>query len=92
MAHVPDTQLKAHVDEAARQIPLGSTYAHYKHPEQHYRIDGFCILEGTDDIGILYTALYGAGVTYCRPLGAFLEHVAHEGAFVRRFVPVQQAS
>jgi hypothetical protein len=88
MAHISEEELQAKLAEAAKLLEIGSIYAHYKHPEQHYEVVGFGIIEATDEVGVLYKWLYGGGFTFIRPLSSFLDHVEWEGHTVPRFTKV----
>lgn len=75
MAHIEESVLRARLDEASAEVPVGSRYAHYKNDSKSYLITGFAILEANDEVGVLYEAEYGERITYIRPLSSFLETV-----------------
>lgn len=58
-------------------------YRHYKGAE--YEVKGVATHSETGDELVVYTALYGEGGLWVRPLDMFLETVEHEGETRPRF-------
>jgi hypothetical protein len=80
--------LEAELAQAAKMVPMGSYYTHYKHPddEHQYKIVGYVVLEATDEVAILYQALYiKQQIVFCRALRIWQETVTWEGKTVPRF-------
>jgi hypothetical protein len=86
--HKPGLQLTNELHHAAENIPVGATYAHYKHPELHYRIVGHCVLEANNEAAVLYQAQYGSKITFARAVSVFMEHVDWNGESTPRFTRV----
>ena len=76
------------MEKAAQRVTAGSMYAHYKHPDQRYKVMGLVILEATDEPGVIYQAQYGNNISFVRPLASWLETVLHNGKHVARFTKV----
>lgn len=86
----PET-LEKELAEAAKIVPVGAFYVHYKHPddEHRYKVVGYVILEATDEVAVLYQALYiTQQVVFCRALRIWQETVEWEGKTVPRFTRV----
>lgn len=88
MAHKSLSELGEELCKAGEFVAIGGTYAHYKHPELHYKVTGLSVWEPTDEIVVLYEAQYGEHICFARPLEVWLETVEHEGATVPRFTKV----
>lgn len=87
--HKPEDQLLKEIAEARKHIKVGATYQHYKSPEKLYKIEGFTTLEATDELCVIYKALYGPGFTFVRPVSIWLENVEWQGQNVPRFTSVE---
>jgi hypothetical protein len=87
MAHKSTTELRQILAGAAAQVTIGALYAHYKHPDQYYRIADIVLIEATDEPGVVYEALYDDlnGVKFLRPISDFLAEVEMDGEKVKRF-------
>jgi hypothetical protein len=86
--HKSEEQLSRELAEAAKLVPVGSYYVHYKHPdwEHRYRVMGYAILEATDEVAILYQPMYMTGpIQFARAMHIWLETVEWEGKTVPRF-------
>jgi len=90
--HDSEIVLDKKLQTAAKQVPTGEIYAHYKHPELLYEILGHCMLEATDRPAVIYRAQYGKKITWARELGVFLETVEYEGKTVPRFTRIANES
>jgi len=88
MAHKSQAELRDSLEEAAAQVPVGDTYAHYKSPDQTYTVTGHVVMEATDTVGIIYQANYGEHISFVRVLDSWLAHVEHDGKSVPRFSKV----
>ncbi|HYD93441.1 MAG TPA: DUF1653 domain-containing protein [Candidatus Paceibacterota bacterium] len=84
MAHTPAAELKERLTAAATQIEIGGRYAHYKHPEQSYRVVTLALLEADESVAVVYEQ-EGTDLTFIRPLTSFLETVESENGVVPRF-------
>lgn len=85
MAHKSEKHLLAEIEKASTQIIIGAQYGHYKDRSRTYRVEGFVIIEATDELGVIYQADYGAKLQFVRPVSVWLETVEWEGQTVRRF-------
>ncbi|MDB5178665.1 MAG: hypothetical protein JWN01_608 [Patescibacteria group bacterium] len=83
MGHLADSELQSRLAQAASQVSIGAEYVHYK--GNIYLVTGLAILEATDEVGIIYDARYGEGLTFVRALESWLETVEYKGENVPRF-------
>ena len=93
--HKSEEQLAKELADAAQQVPVGTFYAHYKHPdwEHRYEIKGHVILEASDEVAVLYKSLYmKQEVVFARALSVFQETVEWEGETVPRFIRLEPVS
>jgi hypothetical protein len=75
MDHKSQDQLLQEMQEARAQIITDALYTHYKNPSQTYTVQGFVVIQATQEIGVLYKANYGAGLTFVRTVSSWLETV-----------------
>ena len=69
-----------------KHVEVEAFYAHYKHPERNYEVVELAILEATEEVAVVYRALYGEKLTFIRPFANWLETVeVGEGKRVPRF-------
>lgn len=73
------------VRAAEGQVTVGDSYVHFKHPERAYRVLTIAIAEATEEIVVVYKALYGEQLTFSRLLSSWLDEVVWEGKTVPRF-------
>lgn len=89
MGHLSQEELAQIIHQAEQQVEVGATYAHYKHPEDNlYVVTAVALIEATDEPAVIYKALYGAKVTFVRPVSVWCESVEWQGRLVPRFVKV----
>ena len=84
MAHKTESELKEALAAAEAAVEVGGRYAHYKHPDAAYHIEGIAILESTEEPCVLYKA-ESSGITFIRPISSWLETTEWEGETVPRF-------
>lgn len=90
MAHTDLSQLIKKLDSVKEQIGVGKKYFHYKHHDQIYQILRIGIIEKTEEICVIYEALYGEKVVWVRSLDDFLAKVKLEdGTEVDRFTKIE---
>jgi hypothetical protein len=89
MAHLTEAELLQKLQQAAEQVHIGARYRHYKDETHTYQVQGFAIIEATDEIGVVYKAEYGAGLTFVRSLVSWLDKVEWGGTDVHRFTLVE---
>ncbi len=80
-----DDQLKVDIQSAGEKIVLGGVYQHYKCSDKQYKILGFATFEATNELCVIYKALYGAEFTFVRQVSIWLETVEWESKTVPRF-------
>lgn len=73
---------------AHSRVVVGGRYAHFKHPERRYTVESLAIAEATEEVVVVYKALYGEGLVFVRSLSSWCEAVAWEGKTVPRFSEV----
>jgi hypothetical protein len=78
-----ESELKARLDRAATQVEVGAKYRHYK--GNYYLVNELAVLEATGEVGVIYKALYGEGITFIRVISSWLEKVEVEGKHINRF-------
>ena len=89
MGHKSQSKLSSKIEKAAEKIHLGDIYYHYKSPDDFYLIEHIGFLENSDEVCIIYRALYGDEIVWIRPLSNFLEKVRNnKGKKVHRFSKV----
>lgn len=89
--HKPEAQLSRELAEAAKLVPVGSYYVHYKHPdwEHRYKVVGFAVLEATDEVAVLYQPMYmHEPIVFARALRIWQESVVWDGKTVPRFAKI----
>ena len=52
---------------------------HYKDPTKKYEVTDLAIIEATEEVAIVYRALYGDELTFIRPLASWLYTVETGG-------------
>lgn len=85
MTHESLEGLRLLLDEAAKDLPIGSSYRHYKDLARTYTVVGFTILEATDEVAVRYVPDYASGVEFTRPLSSFTATVEVDGRTHLRF-------
>ena len=85
MDHKSQDELTRLIADAAKSVPIGATYWHYKNRDLHYRVADLVIIEATDTVGVIYEALYGNRIKFLRPIDDFLATVGHNGKQIARF-------
>ena len=74
-------------EEAIKEIPLGR-YRHFKGGE--YEVLNIARHSETEEVFVVYRALYGDGGIWIRPAQMWNEEVMREGKTFRRFERVNQ--
>lgn len=87
--HLSQTELLSLLDAAHKKIQVGSLYAHYRDPQNPYKVINLAIIEATQEPAVVYQKEYGSdglrSVTWIRPLASWLEMVSFNGVMVPRF-------
>ena len=85
-SHCVETHcVETHGAESLAEIPAG-TYRHYK--GNLYEVIGAATHSETEELLVVYRALYGEFGLWVRPLEMFLGDVEVGGRSMRRFAPV----
>lgn len=84
MSHSQE-ELNQKINAAKKQIEIGSIYFHYKSPDKYYVIESIGILESSEELCVVYRALYDKGIVWVRTLENFTE-VTNQGP---RFTKVE---
>ncbi len=86
--HKNHQALHAELEAAKSKVKIGAIYAHYKFPENHYRVIGLGFREASDELCVIYEAVYDPGLVFIRELNSWLETPKHNGKLVTRFKQV----
>lgn len=76
------------MEQAKQLVQIGGIYAHYKHPENTYKVLELGFLEATDEVCVIYQATYDLTLIFVRPLSSWLETPTLNGKTVPRFTLV----
>ncbi len=85
MGHRSSESLERLIKDAQSQIKVDQIYQHYKDSNKTYRIVAVALDEASENVSIVYQALYSPYLTWIRPITNFLEDVSWEGKVVSRF-------
>lgn len=85
MSHKSHGQLTKELNEAKQKVALGGVYAHYKHPDDTYRVTGFGFIESTDEVAVIYQSVREPELVFVRPLASWLEMAENDSGSVPRF-------
>lgn len=85
--HKAPEVLRKEIEEGKKQVPVGSLWGHFKHPDNYYEIIDLVIIEDTDEVGVLYKSTFEPtkGIIFLRPLESFLSYKETEEGPVKRF-------
>lgn len=87
--HKSHDQLLAELAAAKTKVQVGGRYAHYKYPENTYRVIGLGFRETSDSLCVMYQAEYDPSLVFIRELESWLETPEVNGVKVPRFLAVQ---
>lgn len=60
---------------AGEQVLIGVTYCHYKSTSSRYIVEKLCIIESSEEVGVLYSPVSTPDITFLRPLSSWTEEV-----------------
>lgn len=83
-----ESQLQALLKEASQKVEVGAYYAHYRNLKEPYKVLGLCLLEGTEEVAVLYQKEGKDALPWVRALSSWQESVLVEGKAVPRFQKV----
>ncbi len=89
MGHTTQEELATRLAAAKGLVEVGGLYYHYKDPTKHYTVVALGIIEETEEVCVVYQALYEEQLTWVRPLEVWLAKVPTEEGEVSRFQKVQ---
>lgn len=84
-SHKSNEELQQEIQNAAVKIKIGGTYQHFKGTDKLYKVLDFATLEATNELCVVYQALYGDKLKFVRPVSVWLESVEWKGKTVPRF-------
>jgi hypothetical protein len=73
MSHTPFEVLEKKLNTGFKQVKVGGIYFHYKNPDNYYVVESVGFIESTEEVSVVYRALYGKGIIWVRPLAEFLK-------------------
>lgn len=85
MAHTPLEALNNRCAHALNMIEIGAIYSHYRNHELNYKVLMLALDEETEEMCVVYQALYGEQLIWIRKLTKWSEMVEHNGKNVPRF-------
>lgn len=74
MHHALD-ELDKQIAKARKKVEVGGIYYHYKNSDKYYVVELFGFLESSEEVCVVYRALYGKGIVWVRTLENFLEKI-----------------
>lgn len=87
--HKSENKIQQEIAAAKQQITIGGTYQHYKGTQLLYKVIALATLEATDELCVVYQALYGDNLKFVRPVSVWLDSVEWAGKTVLRFKPIK---
>ncbi len=89
MTHTSQKEFNKKIKKARKRVEVGAKYYHFKNPDKLYVIEQIGILEETEEVCVVYRALYGEEIVWIRTLENFLsEKKTEKGERVTRFTKV----
>ncbi|HWA52413.1 MAG TPA: DUF1653 domain-containing protein [Patescibacteria group bacterium] len=73
MSHTPFDVLEEKLNKGIKKVKVGGIYFHYKNPNHYYVIESVGFIESSEEVAVVYRALYGKGIVWVRPLEEFLQ-------------------
>lgn len=77
----PSKDLTSQINKAKKLVEVGGIYYHYKNPEKFYVVESVGFIENTQEVCVVYRALYDTGLVWVRTLTNFLEKVEDRPRF-----------
>ncbi len=81
-------ELAEKISEAREQVEVGAKYYHFKNPNDLYVIEQIGILEATEEVCVVYRALYGKEIVWIRTLEDFTSEKETEDGKVIKFTKI----
>ena len=83
MSHASQEELNQKIEQAKERVEIGATYNHYKSLDQFYIVEDIALIEETEEVCVVYKALYGDELTWVRTVENFLEKTEHGPRFTK---------
>lgn len=71
MSHTPFKVLEEKLTKGIKKVKIGDIYFHYKNPEHYYVIESVGFIENSEEVAVIYRAIYDKGIVWVRPLEEF---------------------
>jgi hypothetical protein len=88
MGHQTEDELQRAIRNAKEEVEVGGIYYHYKTPDKYYVVESIGFLESSEEICVVYRALYDKGIVWVRTLENFTEMVGGNLMWKKRFMKV----
>lgn len=90
MLHTSVSTLEKQVKYAQHQVEVGQYYFHYKDPYKFYKILAIGFFEASEELCVIYQALYAPDLIWVRPISEWNELISMEdGSNSPRFQKVR---
>ncbi|OGM28240.1 hypothetical protein A2801_04420 [Candidatus Woesebacteria bacterium RIFCSPHIGHO2_01_FULL_41_10] len=76
-------KLDQQIAQAIQKVDIGGVYYHYKNSEKFYVVESVGFLEATEEVCVVYRALYDKGIVWVRTLENFIEKIGDTSRFVK---------
>ena len=83
--HKNHDRLHEEIEEAEKLVAIGGNYSQNKYPENTYKVISLGFFESTDEICVIYQAMYDPALVFIRPLVSWLEIIELDGREISRF-------
>lgn len=75
MGHKTQAELVNLLNTAKEKIEIGGIYYHYKNTDKYYVVESLGLLEESEEVCVVYRALYDKGIVWVRTLENFTEKI-----------------
>lgn len=86
--HKDSAELHHEIGEAKKKVEVGGIYSHYKNPKKTYKVIQLGFFESTDEICVVYQAMYDSELIFIRPLHSWLEEIEIGDRKKLRFIKI----
>ena len=73
MSHTPFKVLEEKLSKGFKKVKVGQIYFHYKNENNYYVVESIGFIESSEEVAVIYRALYGKGIVWVRPLEEFIK-------------------
>ena len=81
--------LNKKISSAKNKVEVGGIYFHYKNPDQHYVVESIGFIEESEEVCVVYRALYDEGLVWVRTLANFTQILNSKNSKIPRFQKVE---